>query len=224
MKGSAYIIILAMLAVVLSTSSSYADWQPAAMPVLLKSGTLIPPIYSVQAYGTVGYTGYYILQLDYMPSEEDKNYLKEKGIRLLGYIPENSWFVYADNADMNSITGVSYFGKVMPEHKLSPYLGANSFLNVTIILFSDDMQAKSSISERAKIASSYGNALDAEINSEDLSFFAAMEKVKWIEPRNFLPQGFNDNARGTSSAEALNGTPYNLLGTNVTVAVWDEGN
>ncbi len=228
MKGNAYLFIAAVVlfAALFSVSSSYAAKADAARPIHLKSGIIAPETARISPHAfSASYSGYYILQLDYIPGEEDKNYLAGKGVHLLSYIPENAWFVYADNADTSSIKGLAYFSKVAAEQKISPYLKESSgTLKVNIALFSDDLQTKSIIAVRGKVISHYGNTVTAEIDASDLNFFAGLEKVKWIESANFRPVILNDGTRGLSSSEVMNATLYSLLGTNVTVSIWDSGN
>ncbi|HLD77830.1 MAG TPA: hypothetical protein VJB16_02255, partial [archaeon] len=93
---------------------------PLGPPILLKSRTIVPslPVTGLAIAGPG--SQHVLLQLDRIPSAEEKAALEAQGVRLLRYIPERAWLASVDGP--LAIAGATFLGPLAPEDKLSPAL------------------------------------------------------------------------------------------------------
>jgi hypothetical protein len=163
-----------------------------------------------------------IIQFDHIPSLEERGELGSGGIKLLSYVPENAWIAYVDNVNkLGVIEGVTFFDYFKPSDKISPNLLKQMVkgqkLKVSVTFFSDVPQNK-----REEILTKYG-IKQMRLDADTIKRLAEEDEVKWISRAEFSFKTFNDGARAAASVDPLHSAPYNLLGTGVVVAEWDEG-
>ncbi len=169
-----------------------------------------------------------LLQLDHIPGNDEKQGMANDGITLLDYIPDKAWFAYVKNPGAMNNYNVTYFGGILPEDKMSEYLLANSLsgiADINVIFFSDASRNDmiNILNKYGEIISGYENRWKISISPDKIRQLASEDAVKWIEYLPAKRQVFNDGSRATESVDAAQLSPYNLNGTNITVAEWDGG-
>ena len=194
------------------------------LPILLKAEVASERGAQAQAASKV-YSGYYLLQLNYIPNDDEQKSLASKGIELMHYIPENSWYVKATNANVSGINGLLYFGNILPAYKISADLqNKKGKLNVSVLLFSNDTRTKNLIREKARVMLDSGNVMEIEIDSSKITEIANLYEVMWIDFMDTDPVDLNDSARSLMQVVDLHEPPHSLSGSNVTIAMWESGN
>jgi len=183
-----------------------------------------------------------ILQLDYIPTPEQKEQLRQQGIELLTYIPNYAWLaaVPATNpAQVADVSGVRWVGSLTVQDKLQPELQAQelqpwaydpaSELIALLIQFHRDI----SLEQGSAVVKAHGgkvvdqvtliNTLIVHLHKDKVSALAAEDTVEWIEQPLPLLEPINDGNRARAGADTLQAPPYNLDGTDVDVLVYDGG-
>ncbi|MBN2018755.1 MAG: S8 family serine peptidase [Sedimentisphaerales bacterium] len=181
-----------------------------------------------------------LIQLENTTTIEQRKQLETKGVRLLTYVPNKTWFASIDSNRIDEIISlpiVRAIIEILPQDKIAPAIlenGVNDYstnLNgearMMILFFSDV-----SLIDASSIISGYGGTIRAEVQQmnalevyfpKDLIFeLANNDAVKYIE-QFYEPTTANDGARAVSGADIVQGTPYNLTGQGVIVGEWDEG-
>ncbi|MEE8168418.1 MAG: S8 family serine peptidase, partial [Candidatus Hydrothermarchaeales archaeon] len=192
---------------------------------------------SRSAFG-VGKKFHALIQLERIPDEEDKKALEENGIKLLSYIPNKAWLVsVSTNAgDISSLPLVRWAGELLPEDKMSPYIregggvwarNRDGTVNLTVLFFED-----TSIDEARQVVQKYGkvtiepttgDAWGVAVLEYLVSELAGEDIVKWVDYSHPPYMSFNDGSRASIGVDVVQLPPYNLNGTGVTVAMWEEG-
>lgn len=192
----------------------YKKWNP--LPALPEAFGVNPERYA-------------IIQLDHIPSNEEKKDLQKEGIYLVKYIPENSWIAKVNYNKAKSRKDVVYLSELNPEDKIDPAIfdegdwyreGDYLFLRVSFF--------EGSLDKQKNILESYGEVLEegknwlVKINQENLYNLASEHTIKWITYRSPPIKVFNNGARAASNVDYVQDT-LRLNGTGVVVAEWDQG-
>lgn len=174
-----------------------------------------------------------LIQLEQIPTVNEREELKAKGIKLLSYVPNKAWFasIPSDKVDeIASLSGVRAISEILPEDKISPAVrerGVGDYstnedgtANLTIKFFRDI-----SLDEAIKIVTNYGgtiigeapiiNALEVIIPSESISELANEDAVQWLNEFPPPPVLFNDGSRAAIGVDIVQAPPYSLTGTGV---------
>ncbi|MCK4622079.1 MAG: S8 family serine peptidase [Desulfuromonadales bacterium] len=96
--------------------------------IQLKSRKLSPPADRLTAFDTVvrraeGERVHVLIQFEHIPDATQKLALQQAGVKLLNYVPQNTWFasVPVDLAvDHPALSAVRWIGAILPEDKLEP--------------------------------------------------------------------------------------------------------
>jgi hypothetical protein len=195
---------------------------------------------------------YYIVQFGSTVTDEWLESLRDAGGEVLQYVPHQAFFVYADGQAISKIANhsrVRWVGKFVAEHKLSPEL--NSFIadvksetamfDVAVFSRADLMETRGKISNtirgriltEMKLPNNFFNIVRIEAKVGDVTEIAKIPDVVRIDQYE-KPQIEDERAAqivagNFSSPTVLNAPGYNPLtqfgvdGTNVTVAVADDG-
>jgi subtilisin family serine protease len=177
---------------------------------------------------------YSIVQFDHIPSKSEKKELEKKGIKLLYYIPENAWIasIKKDAKTVQSVTGLNIIDEVRTYDKYSPgFFDELDFVcedNCTIsVEFFSDVKSEDIIdiiNLYGKINSTgVGNSYIIKLPKSYIQNLIQEIEVKWIDIAYRKRSIMNNGARNASSVNIIQDSPYNLNGTGVVVAVWDEG-
>jgi subtilisin family serine protease len=183
-----------------------------------------------------------LLQLDYIPTPEQKEQLRQQGIELLTYIPNYAWLAAvpaANPAQVVDVPGLRWVGSLTVQDKLQPELRAQelgpwaydpaSNLIALLVQFHRDV----GLEQGSAVVEAHGgevvdqvasiNSLIVHLHKDEVAALAAEDAVEWIEQPLPLLEPINDGNRNRVGADTLQTAPYNLDGTNVDVLVYDGG-
>ncbi len=218
--GAALLLAAALLVTALLST-------PLGPPILLKSRTITPSLpitgFAIAAPGSQ----HVLLQLDRIPSDEEKAALEAQGVRLLRYIPERAWLASVDGP--LAPAGASYLGPLAPEDKTSPALANGPAFRTAdgrarlVVLFHADVpaEAQQPLLERYGTIELLGPPALLEIPESAIRELASEDAVEWVEDAPPPLAVSNDGSRDLIEADLLQAIGLN--GTNVTVAEWDSG-
>ncbi len=181
-----------------------------------------------------------IVQLDHIPSTEEKKEFEENGIELLDYIPDKAWFASVSSSQSSQLyskSSVTFFDYIKPEDKIEPSIlsyGVGSWsqnedgtVSLTVLFFSDvtKEESKKTIEEYGTILSEpeTGNVWIVRIPETSIKTLAGEDIVKWIENSPAPRRVFNNESRAIIGVSTVQAVPYGLNGTNVVIAEWDGG-
>lgn len=181
-----------------------------------------------------------ILQLDAVPTVDQKARLAEAQVGLLSYIPNSAWLASLplSNAErIAAIPGVRALAKIEPQDKIDPTLreqGVNAYSRTAdgrarlIATFFEDVnlhegvetvvQLGGQIIERSHTDSRIVLLLPADCVYDLASFDA----VKWID-QHYESVDLNDGMRAAANVDAVQAWPYSLSGAGVVVGQWESG-
>ena len=167
---------------------------------------------------TQAVSGHAIVQLDSLPTEEERQELAARGILLLEYVPENAWIAkVAAGAWHPRIRAVF---PLLPSDKSSDVSG-----RVIVRMFADVTPEEGAQTLRQFEPKTYlpaTNAWVVQLDRSQVQQVAAKDSVQRIEPVRPLTTELN-NLRTAASIDALHTAAYDLNGSGVTVAIWAGG-
>jgi hypothetical protein len=183
---------------------------------------------------------YVLLQLEHIPTKEEKKQLEKEGIKLLSYIPNKAWFssVPSDIPEkIKKFPNIKAVNEILIEDKISPSIrefgvdeharNPDGTVDLTVLFFGDvDLNSASDIvGKYGKVvgSSELMNALVITIPEENITKLAEEEEVEWIEEIPGPPKMLNDGARASIGVNTVQASPYNLDGTGIVTAEWDGG-
>ena len=230
-KEIVLILICLLVFSIIGTISEGKKIEKLNRPILLKSRQIVENAETARqqkglfsASSAVFSPGHYIVQFDHPLSEGEKKNLTGNGLRVLDYIPENAWLAYVSNENYKNL-GAVYIGKILPEDKISPSVGADEAEKTVVVSFFDDvdMDAINNIAQNyyGEIIGTDGKKVTIKTNS--IALLASEDAVKWIEPEPPQKMALNDGSRSVAGVDTVQAAPYNLTGINVTLAMWDAG-
>ncbi len=218
MQKETLILILALL---LASSS-------AAQPVKIKSGEMKPVRengdFSVQEAGERIHT---VIQFTEIPGNNTRKEIRDSGARLLGYIPENSWYasVKSDRVGkIRTIEKVSEVYRLSAENRISPELPGNTEkkkINVTVEFFRDVGATEKNLILGKHAEKVHGNIIT--VSPGKIDQLASEDHVKWIRSPSPPPTTLNNASRDLIEVDQLHSNPYSLKGEGFTAAEWDGG-
>lgn len=236
-KRIALIILCATLTSIYSVNASDE--------ILLKSRRFIPTGGITPAARTkieaIPKRAHVLLQLNYIPTPEQRRELEARGVKLLSYIPHKAWFASIPStkaSEIAALSNVRAIGEILPEDKISPMVRERGIGNHAInedgsvnliVMFHKDI----SLNEGSKIISNYNgkvtgkmpiiNALVVTVSNETIIALADDDSVHWINEVPPPPKIRNDGSRAAIGVDTVQAPPYNLTGTGVIVGEWDGG-
>ena len=156
-----------------------------------------------------------IIKFDHVLSEKEKRDLENQGIKLLSYIPDNTWIV-STNKNIKKY-------KISKENKIgfkNLIKNSDHTVNLTVLFFKDvdpDIKLKNMklISRVDSI-----NGLIVNVPLADIDLLLDDNNVQWVEPQLPEPIEFNDGARTSSNVDVLQ---TNLTGSSIKIGEWDAG-
>lgn len=186
------------------------------------------------------------LQFYNIPSLHTRTRLEERGIQLLGYVPNNCWFASIPTGSEHREFLEELFGEgilrwadvILPAARIDPqYLeeGAHDWsrnpdgtFNVVVILFediTDESHARDILKQYGSIRSGPGMVNDwvLAVDEQKLVALQREDVVEWIEEIGPVPVDKNDGLVANIKASNLWANPYNLDGNNVDIGMWEVG-
>jgi hypothetical protein len=181
-----------------------------------------------------------LVQLEEIPTINERKELESKGIKLLSYIPNKAWFASIPSNKANEIaalTNVRAISEILPEDKIAPQIrekGVNDYstneqgkAKLAVLFFADV-----SLNEARIVIESYAgtfagaapiiNALVIYLPKGLIKELASDDSVKWIN-QHYKPFTTNDGVRDAIGVDTIQAPPYNLKGTGVIAGEWDGG-
>lgn len=218
----------------------------AAPPIQLLTRTFVPepgvdPTLRSLALAQADRRIHVLLQMDHIPTPEEREALAAQGIELQEYVPQQAWIALlpaGEIARLRARPEIRWIGPWDVRDKLSPRMQAGDFpewaihengrVQVMVLLHGDVSLAEGEAlvtKHNGIIAGSVSTplALTAWVMPETLPALAAEEGVLWIEEGTPPLTPTNDDARRALGVDTLHAAPYNLDGSGVKVFVFDEG-
>lgn len=216
-------------------------------PVRLKSGTFVGAgdlaANLADAFAAAPGAGrvHVLVQFAKLPAPAARERLEASGVRLLDYLPEHAYFVSLPrDADPTLLAraGARWLGPIYPEDKLSATLEAGTpgawatlpdgSVKLRARVFADvPLAAAQTAVEQTgatvTMAMTAAGQLEIRAAADRIGALAAADALRWIEEVPPPMTTFNDGIRTNTQAYLAQAAPYNLSGTNVTVAMWDAG-
>jgi subtilisin family serine protease len=179
-----------------------------------------------------------LIQLAAAPTAEQREQLAASGVRLLGYIPQNSWLASLppDLTAVRKLDFVRWTGPLLPQDKVEPAIQDGNFaswamtegqsvrLELTVfpgVSLEDAVAAVAAHGGRVGAQNETFHRLQIELPAAALWSLAAEESVQWIAQAGAPMQILADGSRAIIEADAVQDSPYNLDGMGVQVGLWD---
>ena len=187
-----------------------------------------------------------IIQFEELPTEDEKQQLKQSGIELLEYIPNNAYTVTITGS-IDSIllqkSGVRAIIELTPNQKMQPELAAGNFPSYSVkasgtvdvwISFPKSFSFETVISELQKrsfdiissVLKDY-RVVALRIASQRLSELASLPFIEYVQAAPHEDQPLNYNSMFASRANVIKATLVNggrnLNGQGVVVGIGDNG-
>src|SRR5687768_7866449 len=196
--------------------------------------------------------GYYVVQLAGIATDDVLDSIRALGLEVLQYVPNNAFFVYGDSssaARASAHSRVRWVGEYAPDQKIAMHLqnmttspdGETAMYNISVFARADLEEVASKILEasggrlvaKMPLQSSYFNVVRVEMQAGSIGKVAGLEDIVAID--SFEAPTIEDER----SSQILAGnyidttnifapgydplTQFGVTGTNVTVAVVDDG-
>ncbi|NQE45493.1 Subtilisin-like serine protease [ANME-1 cluster archaeon GoMg2] len=247
------LVVLAMLAVLAAEADTSVNAEDTSTGILLKSRQFVPDAgldhvakSKLEVLGGAGAEKTHVLMQFYqIPNASEKTALNEThDVDLLTYVPNNAWFadIPCDAAsDIIAQPNVRWIGNILPDDKVSPHIrdyGVGSWavnpdgtVNLLVTFFGDV-----SADEAKQVIVKYGSAVaepspwggnvwtvSVPEDSYTILSLASEDAVEWIESVPPPKTINNDGSREALKVNTVQAAPYNLNGSGVVIAEWDEG-
>lgn len=238
-------------------SSNKLEFQTLDTIISLPNGKFEPifnpPTETVRANQSVSSEkDYYIVQFGGIVKDEWLDSLREIGVEVLQYVPNQAFFVYADGAAISKLSihsKIRWIGRYVAERKLSPELesfmanvkGDSAMFDVAVFGRANLKEVSDKISNlirgkiltEIKLPNNFFNVVRIEANLSDVSEIAKIPDVVRIDQYE-KPQIEDERAAqivagNYTSPTVLLPAGYNPLtqfgvnGQNVTISVVDDG-
>ncbi|MBK7141502.1 MAG: S8 family serine peptidase [bacterium] len=232
-------ITIISIAAIMFAGIALADSAPT---ILLRNGRFSPdPINSVDIQSGLA-NRHALMQFERALSSSDKEELEARGIRLVAYVPENSWIVRfegrLEDSDRGQF-GIRWFGAIEASQKISPLVSllsgpsakkmADGRVSFAVVLHADadasvvTEQLRQTIGAELIGVDPSTNTIDIICAVDQFEQIARFDEVQWVEPYVLKQEEHNDNARSNLKADQAQAAPYNLDGEFIVVAEWDGG-
>ena len=216
-------------------------------PVRLKSGTFVGAgelaANLAAAFAASPGAGrvHVLVQFGRLPAPAARERLAAADVALLDYVPDHAFFVSVPrnaNPALLAAAGARWLGPIYPEDKLSATLEAGTpgvwatlpggSVKLRARVFDDVplAEAKAAVAGTGATVTTEMAAtrqLEIQVAVDAVGSLAALDALRWIEEVPPPMTTFNDGIRTNTQAYLAQAAPYDLSGTNVTVAMWDAG-
>lgn len=181
-----------------------------------------------------------ILQLDSVPTVEQKATLAGAQVRLLSYIPNHAWlasFPLRAAERIAAIPGVRALAKIEPQDKIDPSLrdgGVNAYSRTAddavrlIVTLFEDADVEEAVATIVRLGGQIVGRAEAGrdivllLPVDRIADLASCDGVKWID-QHYESVDLNDGVRTATSVDAVQVPPYSLSGFGVIVGQWESG-
>lgn len=232
-------IVLRLLAVLLVAGQAFG-----ADAVLLKSRRFVPRpglgdlSQARQVDGSERI--HVILQMNALPTVEQRAALAQAEVRMLSYIPNLAWLAslpVSGAERVAAIPGVRSVAKIEPQDKIDPALrerGVNDYSKADagrvrlIATFFEDIDFQAGMEIIAPLGGHIIGRSDADrhivllLPVDRIYDLASHDGVKWID-QHYESVDLNDGVRAAINIDAVQALPYSLSGSGVIVGQWESG-
>jgi len=186
--------------------------------------------------------GHILLQLSQSLNPAIEMKLQQHGVRLLEYIPSNTWKAKVPAAAllkikafdfveaMGGIHPVDKFPKHVLEKGFYPYSHNNDGTVSVLVTFHKDVPFNRVLQILTELSGTtrqdgfiIGLRVLLRIPQERLQDLADFDEVNWIEDRPAPHMNYNIDAAALSNTDDLQRAPYNLDGSGIRIGMWDGG-
>ncbi len=180
-----------------------------------------------------------LIQLDGIPTAEQRAAFLPAGVRLLSYIPDRAWLAsipVGKAAEVAQLPGVRAICEILPEDKIAPSIreaGINACsitacgaARLTAILFEDVSPAAGvatieSLGGTILCDDPVENSLEFHLPIVAVRTLAACDGIKWID-QHHASIDLNDGVRAAVKANVVQAASYDLSGSGVVIGQWES--
>ncbi len=180
-----------------------------------------------------------LLQLETIPTDDQRITLAQAGVNLLSYIPNRAWLASVPLGQVEAVVAlpsVRAMAKILPEDKIDPALreeGVNAYSTTDdgqvklVALFFEDVALDvglgivATCGGRVIKCSEADNSAAFHLPLAALYDLASCDAVKWID-QHYESIDLNDGARAALNVDAVQLAPYHLTGHGVVVGQWES--
>jgi len=179
------------------------------------------------------------------PDAREGALLAARGIRLLHFIGNDAWFAFVPSSLSLGdpvFALVRFIGEILPTDKFPPRIttegvgpwavNPDGSVNLSVRFFGDVTVAKAEqvVNSTPGLVAILGKVTSPDVyisitarSSAAVHFLAGRDEVQWVEEVSPPPAPGNDRVRANIGLPALRAANPNLLGLDVNVAVFDDG-
>ena len=182
-----------------------------------------------------------LVQLDEIPTADERVALGERGLVLQGYLPEHTYYAIA-STDLNGAElqgmGVRWMSPLADDLKVSPRIREgryeeNSDLGDSrrafVVQFHRDVTREQAEASAVAAGGDFGDwipslsTLMVGLDPAELDALSSRDEVKYVAHVPPMLTGVNNSARTAMEVDPLHTAPYNLTGNGSNVLVYDVG-
>jgi len=236
-------VVTAVVCFTLFSSLAYGEKLFQEDPIIqLKSRLVQPPAERTKSLETVtaravGERVHVLLQFTTIPKTKTKHALRQAGVRLLNYVPKNTWFASIPvglEADHPALSSVRWIGPILAEDKLPPRMREKSVgawaqtedgrVRLVVKYFADASRETlktelESLGAEILVEVVTAKSITIAIAETRLTDLAGLDAVRWIDAVSPPGSGESDRVRGFVQADLAEG--LGLSGSGVTVGVFE---
>jgi hypothetical protein len=214
--------------------------------ILLKSRQFVPTpgmdkTVEAQLSASPTARSHVLVQFDHIPTAEERRILEESGVKLLSYVPHNTWFASVPvtvSLSDKALTSARWLGSILPQDKLPAGLwegqvgpwavNANGSVNLDVFFFADVP-----LDEARRVVAAHGGNVEEELPEfhrlriraprQTITALVNKDAVQWVVEAPPPKITSNDGSRATTKVNNVQAAPYNLSGRGVDLGIWDKG-
>ncbi len=180
-----------------------------------------------------------ILQLDAIPTTEQRETLARAQVRLLSYIPHRAWLASLPLSEAERVAAmpeVRAVARIEPRDKIDPSLregGVNACSKTgagrarLIATFFEDADLRAGTEFIVQVgghilaSSSVDHRIVLLLPEDRIYDLASHDSVKWID-QHYESVDLNDGVRTATNVDTVQASPYDLSGSGVIVGQWES--
>jgi len=180
-----------------------------------------------------------ILQLDAIPTTEQRETLARAQVRLLSYIPHRAWLASLPLSEAERVAAmpeVRAVAKIEPRDKIDPSLregGVNACSKTgagrarLIATFFEDADLRAGTEFIVQVgghilaSSSVDDRIVLLLPEDRIYDLVSHDSVKWID-QHYESVDLNDGVRTATNVDTVQASPYDLSGSGVIVGQWES--
>lgn len=214
--------------------------------ILLKSRQFTPApgidkAMRAQLSASLSSRSHVLIQLDHIPTAEEREAMERAGVKLLAYVPHNAWLAsipMAVSLSDKALDNIRWLGPVLPRDKLpvglwegqvGPWaVNADDSVNLDVLFFADVP-----LDETHQIVAAHGGHVEEELLEfhrlrvraprQAIPALASEDGVQWVVEAPPPKTPLNDGSRARTNVDDVQVAPYSLSGSGVDLGMWDEG-